>query len=231
MELGKLPAVRPHNIKDMSVYVDLPPAKPAVAPPEIKCWKMLGNDQVGDCTIAGAAHLLMAWDKDYSEDEAAINTAEVESQYFALTGGADTGLIENDVLKTWRSAGLFSGNKIALYAPVTGIGSIHQVVEHFGGCYLGVQLPASAETQFRAGQPWTVEPDDQIIGGHCVVAVGYDPHVVTVVTWGQLQQVTYPWLARYCDESWGILSSEQAERSGANVSRFERDLELISRAN
>lgn len=224
--MGKLAAVRPHGLRMMATYqTTTPPA--SVPTPSINDWGMLGNDKWGDCTIAGAAHLLDAWNWDYKSLLSAVPDAtDAVKQYFTLTGGDDTGLVEATVLHVWRTQGLFDpASKILAYAPTEGALGIHAAVADFGGCYLGVQLPQSAEEQFQHGEPWTIVPNDPIVGGHCIVAVGYDPQGVDVVTWGRVQRVSYPWLERYCDEAWAIVSPEQAAK--VDIDRLLADLNQV----
>src|SRR5258707_15405544 len=91
MKLGKLPpkhAVRPLRFGRYSAA--LPPA-PATCDysEKIPAWPMLGNDQYGDCTFAGAAHLSQCWadnaGRAFTPDDRAVVT-----EYLAFTGGQET---------------------------------------------------------------------------------------------------------------------------------------------
>src|SRR6476469_3192619 len=55
-------------------------------------WQMLGNDQYGDCTVAGIAHGQMVWDWANKRTIPEFNTDIVVQQYMELTGGEDNGL-------------------------------------------------------------------------------------------------------------------------------------------
>lgn len=213
-KLGKLDAVRPHALADLGDYAvgKLPGPPTSCGVPSVSTWGMDGNDRVGDCTMAGAAHLIAAWDVEVGEHDPVPTGTAVVHEYFTLTGGPDSGLIEHNVLKTWYGQGLW-GNRLGGYAPVRAgdLTALHQAIAFYGGAYVGVQLPSSAQTQFSAGQPWTVDPSSPIEGGHCIVFVGYDPQFLYAVTWGQVAKVTYPWWARYGDEAWAALSQEYVE--------------------
>lgn len=235
LKLGKLAAVRPAGLSYLSAYaagkLPAPPPEVAPPPPPPGGWGMLGNDQFGDCTIAGAAHLDMAWNTDTDLHDHVPSVQETVDTYFAITNGQDTGCNEHAVLQRWRSLGLF-GEKIAAYAPVRlgDIIGLHQAIALYGGAYLGVALPASAQDQFRDGQTWTVVPGSPIEGGHCIVAVGYTPGAVAIVTWGKIVWVTYPWLAAYCDEVWAILSAQAKEKgteSGIDFPSLLADLDRL----
>jgi hypothetical protein len=175
---------------------------------------MLGNDQYGDCTIAGAAHLRMANAVELSEELPAISDALAVNTYFDLSDGQDSGLVEADVLQTWKVRGLFF-SQAAGYAPVDhrNFDELRSVVSAFGGAYLGIAVPAPAQQQFAAGEPWDLTgtpADRQIEGGHCVPAVGYDDEYLYVVTWAKLQKVTWAWLSAYLEEAWAVVTPEDA---------------------
>ena len=146
---------------------------------------------------------------------ASAQTPAANNGYDVSTGGADAGCVEADVLQQWHRQGMF-GAKIAGYAPVEvhDTKGFRQAVAFYGAAYLGVALPASAQEQFANGDAWTPEPGSPIVGGHCIVAVGYNPHAVYCVTWGQVIEVAWTWLADYCTEVWAILPNQFAEHGG-----------------
>ncbi len=235
--LGKLPAIRPHQLSYIDAYsLGRPPQPPAAVPdPKVADWGMLGNDVCGNCTIAGAAHLMMATEADLPYvGEPTFNTAQVEQQYWEITGGVDTGCVEADVLRLWRTRGLFGGHKIAAFAPVeaNNILAVHRAIAFYGTAYIGVQLPESAQAQFRAGEPWTVMDDSPILGGHCIVPVSYDPQFIYCVTWGRLVSVSWAWWATYVDEVWCVIP-EAIEKVGhgptdLNLAELAEDLDRLA---
>ena len=212
-KLGRLPATRPFGLSDLSVYATskLPAPPTEVAVPNAQ-YPIDGNDRYGDCTMAGVAHLISAWDAEVTEDDLVPTSDEVVSEYFALTGGQDTGLNEADVLQAWQKSGLF-GHQIAAYAPVdpSNIVEVQQAVAFYGACYLGINCPESAQEQFAEDQPWTYVPGSLIEGGHCIVALGYTSSALLCATWGGIAEVTYPFLSHFMDESWAIISDQFVE--------------------
>ena len=203
---GKLAAKRLVGVGTLSAYASgkLPAPPTSVDVPNAQ-YPIDGNDRYGDCTIAGVAHLIAAWDAEVNEKDAVPSSATVVEEYLSITHGQDTGCNEQDVLELWRTDGLF-GSKIAAYAPVdhTSIIEIHQGVAFYGGAYLGIQCPPSAQEQFAEGVPWTYE-GQRTDDGHCIVALGYTPTALLCATWGGVAQVTYPFLAHYLDEAWCAL--------------------------
>ena len=236
MRLGRLAARRPVGLADLAAYLNdpLPAAPPSVKAPTCN-WGMLGNDQYGDCTLAGAVHLRMANSLEYKEsNETWPTTDQVVSTYLTLTHGQDAGLVEADVLHTWHTAGLF-GNRIDGYAPLDhrDEDELRSCVATFGGAYLGIAVPATAQTQFGDGQPWDLTgypADRQIVGGHCVPACGYDSDYLYVVTWGKVQKVTWRWLAVYLEEGWAVGTSELFAAAGVDVVALRADLASLGAA-
>jgi hypothetical protein len=69
-----------------------------------KLFPMDGNDSLGDCTIAAAAHAVTLY-RALVKKKTIPGKNAVEKLYFHLTGGPDTGLNELDVLNYWRQNG------------------------------------------------------------------------------------------------------------------------------
>lgn len=233
LRCGKLPAVRPFGLRSLAVYasgrIPDPPASVAVPPAG---YPMDGNDQYGDCVAAGMAHLIAAWDAEVGRPGPIPDAQEVLDTYFQLTGGQDTGLNEATVLSLWRSSELF-GERIAAYAPVDhdNLLDLHQAVAFYGGAMLGIQCPQSAQEQFASGQPWTVVPGSPVVGGHCIIALGYTPTALLCATWGGIAEVTYPFAARFLDEAWAVIPRQFVEAGKGprlDLASLEADLDRLA---
>ncbi|KVX18166.1 hypothetical protein WL02_13885 [Burkholderia ubonensis] len=236
---GKANPQFPVGLKDLRAYVKtgaaLPPAPLSVDDySEVTNWPMDGNNQYGDCTMAAAAHSIQAWNAVVNRTDPVPSEPAVVTEYLKLTHGLDSGLVEANVLKTWRSAGLW-GNKIVGYAPVNvhDLNQIKQAVHLFGLAYVGMQVPANAETQFDDGEAWTLAPgwqSQRIVGGHAVPIVGYDETYFYVITWGAVQKMAYDWWQTYGDEAWAILPQEFKEAGGydnLNLPQLMADLHNV----
>jgi hypothetical protein len=230
-KLGALAPEIPFGLSYLSEYVQgkLPAAPERFAAPCIDT-RMFDNDTLGDCTIAGVAHAITAWNAETHESDAIPTDREVRDAYFALTGGTDSGCVEATVLRKWQCEGLF-GHKLAAYAPVPpqNIGAVHQAIAFYGAAYLGVALPESAQEQFPSRE-WTVVPGSPIEGGHCILAVGYDAYAVHCRTWGGTVAVSYPWFAKYTTEAWACIAPEFVEAGRGPVldlASLRRDLAAL----
>ena len=233
LKLGRLPAVRPAALKDLSVYATGPlPTPPRTVEVPQGPYPIDGNDRLGDCTYAGVDHLNRAWNTLTGESDRLPTETQIEAAYFKETGGEDTGCVEADVLKRWHTQGLF-GEKIAGYAPVNprDLLQLHQAVAFYGGCYLGIECPSSAQEQFARNEPWTYE-GSEVEGGHCVVALGYGPNGgLHCATWGGIAVLEASFLAHYLDEAWCILPNQMVEANGdalgLNLAALQADLARV----
>lgn len=242
--LGRLPAVVPPQLEDLGAYLTTPlPGAPAsVAVPGVAAWGLDGNSQYGDCTIAGTAHAIAAWDALVGGSDPVPTDAQVVAQYCALTGcvtagdAHDTGLVISDLLHTWQTSGLFpSVNHLAGYAPVNiaSLSEMQQAVAAYGALNCGVNLPQSAENQFNpaGGGTWTYEGDAPI-GGHCVIVVGYGSDLVAV-TWGATVSITWEWWEHYGAEAWVMLPQafvEAGKGPEVNLAQLQADLGSLDAA-
>ncbi len=235
---GKAMPQFPTALKDLTTYLDMTalPAPPATVNhySAVTTWPMDGNDQYGDCTMAAAAHCIQMWNAVTNTNDPVPTLAEITKEYFHLTGGPDSGLVEANVLKTWQTSGLW-GNKIVGYAPVNVHSQtlLQQVVYLYGAAYIGIQVPANAETQFGAHQPWTLVAgwqSQKIVGGHAIPIVGYDADYLYVITWGAVQPMAYDWFQTYGDEAWAVLPNEFKRAGGfdgLNLATLQADLKQV----
>src|SRR5262249_25947172 len=121
--------------------------------------------------------------------------------YDPATGAGDNGAVVLDVLNYWHSTGI-AGNRIAAYVAVDPRNTRHvaQAISLFGGIYIGVDVPRSAEQQFNDHQPWDLTRwFDPIVGAHAIPILDYDSVYLTCVTWGAIQPMTWSWFERYTE--------------------------------
>jgi hypothetical protein len=250
LKLGKGDAVRPIGLHDFATYTPSGfPSAPAtfgvLATLQAIPWGMDGNDTLGDCTIAGADHVIAAENALLATSDARPSLSVLEAQYTALSPN-DQGCVIATVLQTWRNPGLFSmpgaTNKVSQYAPFDQRNQteFQQVIAFTGAAYIGIACPQSAQQQFakqlQTGQlvPWTVVKGSPVAGGHCIVAVGYTEEGPLCVTWGGVVLVTWPFLTKYCDEGWVVLTQELSEKGadtfGLDLTQLNADLDTLPRA-
>lgn len=247
LKLGKL-AVRhdPRTLMLASYVTAALPVPPASfdLTSKVRAWGMMDNDEIGDCTCAAAGHLIMEWTANAKARMTTPTDKQIVAAYSAITGynpatGAnDNGAVELDVLNYWRQSGI-AGHKISSYMALEPANHIHIMdsLYIFGGSYIGVQLPKSAQAQVQEHQPWSVPPQGATgdgapgsWGGHAVPVVAYDPRGVTVITWGAQQVMTWSFWETYCEEAYAILSpdfltAKNATPAGFNLQQLQADLQ------
>jgi hypothetical protein len=177
---------------------------------------IFANDTLSDCVIAGRAHQTLRFEEAEQKKLIRITDAEVRREYFKETGGPDSGLVVLDSLNLWRHRGWRVGAKtykIKAFAQITPTRrmEVKRAIFLDIGVGLGFTLPNSAITQFHAGKSWDVTtgpgsaPNPE--NGHYVHAPGYTKRGPVCVTWGRKQQMTWAFLAKYCDEAYAIIDS------------------------
>ncbi len=138
--------------------------------------------------------------------------------------------------------------------PPTANSDIALAIWLFGGAYIGVQLPITAQNQNVWDVPQNPGPNDEpgSWGGHAIYLVGYDTRdtgsvfpnpqspapstqspTFTCITWGKLKRLTWAWLEKYCDEAYALVSKDWIKANGIAPSGFdfatlEADLKLVT---
>lgn len=246
MKLGKTAPRHDPRTLQLANYL-----KPKALPPAplqanwtgtVSQWPMMANDRIGDCTCAAAGHLIEEWTSNAGKpvvppDSAIIAAYSKITGYNPKTGANDNGANELDVLNYWRQSGI-GGHKIDAYTALEPGNHEHvkDSVYLFGGCYIGLGLPLSAQNQ----DVWSVPPGGAVgqgapgsWGGHAVPVVEYDARGLTVVTWGALKVMTWSFWDTYCDEAYGVISLDwiaknQQAPSGLDLTALLADLKEVT---
>ena len=199
-------------------------------------WGMMLNDTLGDCTIAGVGHAVQVWALNAASSAAAPETIADKTilSYYEKWDGykpsdpsTDQGGIELDVLKDWKKSGFATHKLIAFVDPaVSNITEIQQSIALFGGVYIGLSLPLTAQTQ----DVWDVVPNGGANakpgswGGHCVFVPAYDANGFTCITWGAPKVMTLAFWNQYCDEAHTLLGQDWLTAKGSPVGFNQQQL-------
>jgi hypothetical protein len=209
----------------------------------ISRWGMLGNGPdsvstdipVGDCAICGPEHLIMGWNAAALKSVPPFTYSSTIDMYTAITqydpsqydpttqtNPTDQGSDMTAVAKYWQTTGFKDA-----------AGDVHQIVAFLGldpkdtkqitaatylfeGVGFGFDLPASAEQQFEAGQPWTVTGAD-IVGGHYVPVLGKLNGNYLGVTWGGIVTITPEFIAEYGSLALAYLGKDMFNLQGKSA--------------
>jgi hypothetical protein len=238
---GRNPGRVPTGLRELPWYIagalPRPPAKVAVpAVPNSgdgTVWGMDGNDQYGDCGVAGIDHGFMAAASVVGtiKKEQWPADADNVTYYLRYTGGKDTGVVLSDFLSYVRLHQFF-GHTIQGYAPV----GVHDVptlqfaINAYTFAYTGIVVTSGMESDFQNHKPWTLESlSSPVAGGHCVPLVGYDSEYLYCVTWGAVQPIAYSAWHYISEEAWAVIPGDfqVGDGRGINLSALQADLSKI----
>jgi hypothetical protein len=213
-KLGRLRPSPTHMRMQLGLYMaaDLP------VPPTVEIWasaaevclsQMYKNDVLGDCTAAGAGHILGVWRGNAGNGDQIPTDTDVVAFYSKTTGyvpgneSTDQGGDEIVVLNKWRDEGFFAdtSGKILGWGNVNGANALEvkQALYLFENVYFGVELPDAWINPGPQGSGfvWDVAGPSNPQNGHCFVGVGYNAVGVQVCSWGMVGTITWAAIAKY----------------------------------
>jgi hypothetical protein len=244
LKLGALPGYVPNGLCDLTWYVAgaLPLAPLKVEPPtppvaaDGTAWGMDGNDEYGDCGVAGTNHGEMCVDLDSHTALDPVTSSQIVQYYLEYTGGEDNGVVLADFLAYVKKTGWF-GRKLSAYAPVkvSDVKTLQFTVNAYGYAYTGIQVTDLMQEAFQDGQPWTAETfqSGNVEGGHCIPLVGYDSANLYAVTWGAVQPIQYSAWPLISTEAWaciwGEVPASGLDGHGVSLASLVSDLAKLRR--
>jgi hypothetical protein len=167
-----------------------------------------GNDTLGDCVIAGMAHVVGVLTAGATGNPFLYTQDQIIALYSAIGGyvpgqaATDHGCDEVTALNYWENNGAPAGqHQIAAWLAVNAADptEVRTALWLFENLYFGLELPDAWINPIpnASGFTWDVAgaPDPQ--NGHCVVGVGYNADGVTIDTWGMLGLITNAAIERY----------------------------------
>jgi hypothetical protein len=203
------------------------PASINYAPANVVDWGMFLNDQLGDCTCAAFYHALQIWSLGSNKPELTESDASVLALYEKATGynpadpSTDQGGVEQNVLTyTLKSGAPMDGgqvHKISAFYEVDprNTSDVKQTIFECGLAYIGFDVPQNLmPDDGETPSIWTVEPDQEIIGGHAIILTGYDSQGLDLISWGAKYRMTWEFFATYVDEVYGIADPEWIKATG-----------------
>lgn len=246
---GRQPAIHPVGYRLIGHYVPGIPDAPATFDHTngFSGFKMLGNGPdstltanggrpVGDCGFVGSVNVDLIDSIEAHEPFQIPSSDEVVTDYLAYNHGQDRGVALIELLAYWQQIGLWD-SKIAGYAAVNfrDTDELWAACNAFGCLYVGIAVPATAQQQFQAGEPWDLtgtDADYEIEGGHCVVIVSRDSDGGELVTWGRRQRFTDRWARTYLEEAHVVLTASQVARNGdgygIDLTQLQADLAKLA---
>jgi hypothetical protein len=209
-------------------------------------WGDLGNLKINNCTCAVAGHLIMSWTSNTGrlkrpKEKAIVNAYSTVTNYNPETNEHDEGVESIKVLKHWRKNNI-AGHKIVAFARLEN-GNRQQLIQTiylFGGCFIGLNLPKSAERQYNTTGKWTIpragKKKDAKKGswfGHAVLVTGYKNEELRIITWGKEMIMTMDFWEAYSEESYAVFSEDfikyDKTPTGIDVEVLQNDIEILQK--
>jgi hypothetical protein len=177
--------------------------------------EMYDNDTLGDCVIAGMAHVVGVLTGNSGAKPFIYSNKEIIGLYSAIGGyvpgdpSTDQGCDEQTALNYWENNGALppkassstGSHKIAGWMTVDGTNKeeVQTAMWLFENLYFGIELPDAwiNPAPSKSGFVWDVAGAPDPNNGHCVVGVGYNATGVTIDTWGMTGTMTYAAVAKY----------------------------------
>jgi hypothetical protein len=200
-------------------------------------WEYFANDQLGDCTCAAIAHMLMLVTA-HTGTMVVPTLDDVITAYSAVSGyDPKTGLNDNGadiptVLEYWRVTGI-AGHKILGWGNVNAanLDDVKRAIWIFGGVDVGIEVYETDMQQFNSGQPWSLTPQDgALLGRHSVPHFGYGHEGTNCISWAQRQGMIWNWFLKRVVECYAVITQDwlnQATKltpSGFDLAALEADL-------
>ena len=230
--------------------------RPLVMPPPVN-WAehmlpdlgMMLNDQLGDCTVAAIGHLLQVWSFIATgtmltePDSVVLNAYELIDGYVPGDPSTDQGGMMQHVMRYWLKKGvpMVSGVNRAFAVvevdPQNDIDVTNAIVD-CGAVNIGFNVPAFLMPDNGDPPPtvWDVTPgeDDTIIGGHDVIAPGFDANAtLNIVSWGsRAYKMTKAFRNKYVTEMYAIadptwMSARGTTPGGLTVQQLEQQMQAL----
>ena len=183
--------------------------------------EMYDNDTLGDCVIAGMAHVVGVLTANAGAKPFLYTNKQIIGLYSAIGGyvpgdpSTDQGCDEQTALNYWENNGALppkttsptGSHKIAGWMTVdsTNLQEVQTALWLFENLYFGLELPDAwvNPAPQASGFTWDVAGAPDPNNGHCVVGVGYTAAGVVIDTWGMTGLMTNAAVAQYPNQGSG----------------------------
>jgi hypothetical protein len=197
--------------------------------------KIYENDNLGDCVIAGMAHVVGVLTGNAGGNATIYSNDQIIKLYSAIGGyvpgdpATDQGCDEQTALNYWENNGAPAStgtHKIAGWMTVdaTNPEEFRTALWLFENLYFGLELPDAWINPMpsAAGFVWDAAGPAVPENGHCVAGVGYTAQGITIDTWGMTGLMTNAAIAKYATQAAGgelytVVSMDAISRADARA--------------
>lgn len=223
---GKRPPKRAAALNFASLFTGTVPPHPDRVDylARLSNWEMLGNNVAGNCVAVSASNFrrlvtaVLGTKEEYPDLDWVWRVYATQNPDFNPNGSPDTngpgsdadrGMDIQTLLEYLHKTGTPDGVKVVCFGkvPVTDPDAVDAALAIFGGLWMGMNVTQANEAQFSRGQSWEYVPGSPNVGGHSVLAGGYNPGV-RFVTWATETESTDRFVTAQVDELWVVVWPE-----------------------
>ena len=208
---------------------DLPPP-----PKEYDCYKgfrsfkMFLNDQLGDCVVARFCNSILGLSYATTGAAVTINDSDVRANYFAQTGGSDSGLNLADALSYWNQNGLIDAagalHKPGVYGSIPNDLGIFDVANYY---FQGLDIAIATPRSFMQSN------DGDVVDWNSHMSPGGIDHCVGIgeknadgnyelITWAGVRWATPRFVTACVGERWATpLTMDRLAPNGESIDGFD----------
>ena len=236
VKMGRKPsvAIGPHfRLSNyLRASLPIPPASVDYSlPAKAVLADIYGNDNLGDCVIAGGYHVT-GTETGNAGDLFHATLAQIIKDYSAVGGyvpgdeSTDNGCDLVTAMNYWTSHGFANGTKLLgwLAVDATNRQELMQACYLFENLYFGIGLPDAWVNPFPSanGFVWDVNGSADPSNGHCIMAYGYNTSGVIIDSWGMSGLLTFSAISEYCSKNSGgevyvMLTPDQLAKGAAKA--------------
>ena len=192
-------------------FPDPPPTCDYTRAAESALSQVYDNDKLGDCVIAGIAHIVGVMTGNAGQQPFIYTDDQIITLYSAIGGyvpgnpHSDCGCDEETALNYWQNNGAPAGSthKIAGWLAIdpTDPTEYRAALWLFENLYFGMELPENWVNPFPSGPGfvWDVAGDPIPENGHCVAGFAYDHGGVVIDSWGLQGMLTDAAISKYAN--------------------------------
>lgn len=155
-------------------------------------WKVLGNNQYGDCAWVAWANsrrfvtALLGQAENYPTLEQVLEGYKTQNPGFP---DEDNGTDAQTMLEYLHHNGGPDGVKLVAFASVdtSNLEEVKAAIYIFGSLILGIEVQGLNQQDFADGKPWDYHPNGQVEGGHAILSGGFaenSKNDIRFITWG-----------------------------------------------
>jgi hypothetical protein len=211
LKLGRKPPIPGRASLKLSSFLSaIPYHSPVADHLSIGGWKMLGNDQYGDCVAVTRSDFIRVMTRLAGHERYPDLTETLE---FYKTQNPDFPRQDEGMVIQYALEEMLRRGEILAFAKVDHSNSeeVAAAIDIFGALWVGINVQAANMDQFNLGRQWDYTPGSPDDGGHSILYGGYNTDrnmPERCKTWGRVQDSTDAFWQHQVEEAWIVVFPE-----------------------